>query len=163
MAADRRKEDGRAAQESQRIKSPVLIVDDNESNLRLLRAILDAEGYPVKSARDAEEALGLLETWQPDLILMDIQLPGINGLELTRRLKSNPRYRGIVIVALTAYAMKGDEDKARNAGCDGYITKPIDTRRLPMVIEECLRRAATQAQTPVALPKRRIRAKGKGR
>src|SRR5689334_6892888 len=87
----------------------VLIVDDNESNLRLMEAVLDAEGYVVKSAMDAEEALALLQTWRPALILMDIQLPGIDGLELTRRLKNDPRFSRIVIVALTAYAMKGDE------------------------------------------------------
>jgi len=120
----------------------ILIVDDNESNVRLLRAILDAEGYPLKSAMDAEEALALLQTWQPDLILMDIQLPGIDGLELTRRLKRDPRHRKIVIVALTAYAMKGDEDKARDAGCNGYVTKPIDTRTLPGLIERYLSGAA---------------------
>jgi CheY-like chemotaxis protein len=131
---------------------PILIVDDNESNLRLMRAILDSEGYPVKSATDAEEALRLLQTWHPDLILMDIQLPGIDGLELTRRLKRDPRYSRIVIVALTAYAMKGDEGKARDAGCDGYITKPIDTRRLPILIEEYLGHATGKP-----------RARGKGR
>jgi two-component system, cell cycle response regulator DivK len=112
----------------------ILIVDDNQSNLRLMEAILSAEDYGVKCAKDAEEALELLRNWQPKLILMDIQLPGIDGLELTRRLKKNPRYNQIVIIALTAYAMKGDEDKARTAGCDGYITKPIDTRTLPAVL-----------------------------
>ncbi len=94
---------------------------------------------------------------------MDIQLPGIDGLELTRRLKSDPRYRTIVILALTAYAMKGDEDKARAAGCDGYITKPIDTRRLPIVIKEHLQCVAAKAKAPAAMPKRRSRARGKER
>lgn len=141
----------------------ILIVDDNESNLRLMQAILDIEGYPVKSAMDAEKALRLLQSWQPALILMDIQLPGIDGLELTRRLKRDPRYSGIVIVALTAYAMKGDEDKALDAGCDGYITKPLDTRRLPVLIEQYLQRGASKAKTPAALPRRRSAARGKDR
>jgi CheY-like chemotaxis protein len=129
---------------------PILIVDDNESNLRLMQAILDAEGYPVKSAIDAEEALAMLESWQPDLILMDIQMPGIDGLELTRRLKRDPRYRRIVVVALTAYAMKGDEEKALAAGCDGYITKPIDTRGLPAIIERHLKSFSPPAKVPSA-------------
>ena len=136
---------------------PILIVDDNESNLRLMQAILDAEGYPVKSAIDAEQALTLLQTWQPALILMDIQLPGIDGLELTRRLKNDPRFSGIVIVALTAYAMKGDEDKALSAGCDGYVTKPIDTRSLPAVIERYLKRANSDGAAPEAKPGRKRR------
>lgn len=123
-------------------RQPILIVDDNESNLRLMQAILDAEGYPVKSAIDAEDALAVLKNWQPNLILMDIQMPGIDGLELTRRLKRDPRYREIVVVALTAYAMKGDEEKALAAGCDGYITKPIDTRILPSIIERHLKSQA---------------------
>src|SRR5260370_12844795 len=134
---------------------PILIVDDNESNLRLMQAILDAEGYPVKSAIDAEPALTLLQAWQPALILMDIQLPGIDGLELTRRLKNDPRFSGIVIVALTAYAMKGDEDKALSAGCDGYVTKPIDTRSLPAGIERYLKRAKSDGPAPRAKPGRK--------
>ncbi len=162
---DRQEEDGAwVARKSQPANSqPILIVDDNESNLRLMQAILDAEGYPVKSAMDAETALGLLQNWLPDLILMDIQLPGIDGLELTRRLKGDPRYSGIVILALTAYAMKGDEQKARDAGCDGYITKPIDTRRLPILIQEYLQRVATKAKTRAATPPRRSPAGGKRR
>jgi two-component system, cell cycle response regulator DivK len=126
---------------------PVLIVDDNSSNVRLMEAILSSEGYAVKSAMDADEALTLLGTWQPSLILMDIQLPGIDGLELTRRLKRDSRYSEILIVALTAYAMKGDEEKARAAGCDGYITKPIDTRTLTSIIARYLKMASTGKKT----------------
>ena len=93
--------------------------------------LLLGEGYDVRTAGDAEEALAVLATFRPRLILMDLQLPGMDGLELTRRLKADPATRDIVIVALTAYAMKGDEERARAAGCDGYVTKPIDTRRCP--------------------------------
>jgi CheY-like chemotaxis protein len=113
---------------------PVLIVDDNPQNLKLARVLLASEGYEVRTAVNAEEALSVLETFTPRLILMDIQLPGMDGLELTRRLKADPARRNIVVVALTAYAMKGDEDKARTAGCDGYVSKPIDTERLPKVV-----------------------------
>ena len=116
----------------------LLIVDDNPANLKLARVLLVGEGYLVKTASDAEEALALLSDFKPRLILMDLQLPGMDGLELTRKLKSVPETRDILIVALTAYAMKGDEEKARAAGCDGYIPKPIDTQRLPIQVAEYL-------------------------
>ena len=107
----------------------ILIVDDNVINLKLARVLLTAEGYTVRTAADAEEALQALGSFRPRLILMDIQLPGVDGLTLTRQLKADPETRDIAIVALTAYAMKGDEEKALAAGCSGYIPKPIDTRR----------------------------------
>jgi two-component system, cell cycle response regulator DivK len=110
---------------------PVLIVDDNAVNLKLIRILLAKEGYDTRTANDADEALTVLETFKPRLILMDLQLPGMGGLDLTRQLKADPRTKDILIVALTAYAMKGDEEKTRDAGCDGYITKPIDTRTMP--------------------------------
>ena len=113
---------------------PILIVDDNRINLKLERDLLAGEGFEVRTAADAEEALEMLEGFRPQLILMDIQLPGMDGLELTRLLKKDPATRDIVILALTAYAMKGDEEKARAAGCDGSITKPIDTRALPQIL-----------------------------
>ena len=104
----------------------ILIIDDNPLNLKLARVVLQGAGYKVGAADDAEAALKVLLTWTPKLILMDLQLPGMDGLALTRRLKADPVLKKIVIIALTAYAMKGDEEKARAAGCDGYITKPID-------------------------------------
>lgn len=106
----------------------VLIVDDNPDNLTLTEIILETEGYQLRSAEDAESALKALENFHPNLILMDVQLPGMDGLELTRILRSDDRFSGIKVVALTAYAMKGDAEAALAAGCDGYITKPIDTR-----------------------------------
>jgi CheY-like chemotaxis protein len=112
----------------------ILIVDDNAINLKLARVLLQGEGYAVATASDAEEALETLKTCHPALILMDIQLPGMDGLSLTRQLKADPATRDIVIVALTAYAMKGDDLKAFEAGCDGYITKPIDLDTLPGAI-----------------------------
>ena len=116
----------------------VLIVDDNLANLKLARVVLAGEGYDVHTAYDAEEAVRAIASCRPRLILMDIQLPGMDGLELTRRLKSSPEHRHIVIVALTAYAMKGDEEKAKAAGCDGYVTKPIDPETLPTIVASYL-------------------------
>jgi CheY-like chemotaxis protein len=124
---------------------PILVVDDNPHNLKLVRVLLASEGYMVRAARDAEEALHILESFEPQLILMDIQLPGMSGLELTRRLKTDPEHRDVVIVALTAYAMKGDEERALAAGCDGYITKPIDIDSLPQLVSEHL--AMTRARS----------------
>jgi two-component system, cell cycle response regulator DivK len=112
----------------------ILIVDDNPVNLKLARLLLTKEGFEVRTAPDAEEALRVLEEFAPNLILMDVQLPGMDGLELTRFLKADPRRRDILIVALTAYAMADDERAARAAGCDGFVTKPIDTRALPALL-----------------------------
>ncbi len=123
---------------------PILIVDDNAMNLKLTQVLLSSLGYTVRTATNAEEALAALATFRPQLILMDLQLPGIDGLELTRRLKADPATRDICIVALTAYAMKGDEQRAHAAGCDGYITKPIDTRALPGVVAGYLRHDAEE-------------------
>jgi two-component system, cell cycle response regulator DivK len=117
---------------------PILIVDDNPVNLKLARVVLTSVGYQVRTAEDATEALAVLEKFDARLILMDIQMPGVDGLELSRRLKADPATRDIVIVALTAYAMKGDNEKALAAGCDGYVTKPIDTRALPAVVASYL-------------------------
>lgn len=119
---------------------PILIVDDNASNLKLLRFLLTAKGYDVHTAVNAEEALGEVLRRRPRLILMDIQLPGMDGLALTRQLKADPETSGISIIAATAYAMKGDEERALAAGCDGYVTKPIDTRQLPIDIARFLAR-----------------------
>lgn len=119
---------------------PVLVVDDNAQNLKLVRVLLRTEGYDVRTAVDAEEALGELEAFTPRLILMDLQLPGMDGLELTRKLKADPARRDIAIIAVTAYAMKGDEEKARAAGCDGYVAKPIDIETLPRMVRDQLDR-----------------------
>ncbi len=106
----------------------VLIVDDNPINLKLATDVLEAAGLEVNWAANAEEALRSIKALTPRLILMDIGLPGTDGLTFTRILRKDPRYRGIRIVALTAFAMKGDDKKAMEAGCDGYICKPINTR-----------------------------------
>ena len=118
---------------------PVLVVDDNPIDLRLATVVLKLEGYDVRAAADAEAALAVLELCRPRVILLDLQLPGLGGLALTQRLKADPTTRDIPILAMTAHAMKGDEEKARQAGCDGYIPKPIDTRGLPRLLARYLR------------------------
>jgi CheY-like chemotaxis protein len=117
---------------------PVLVIDDQRTNLKLVSYLLSSKGYEVRTATDATEALETLKGFQPRVILMDIQLPGMDGLTLARLLKADRATSNIVIIALTAYAMKGDEEKAVAAGCDGYITKPIDTRTLPETIARIL-------------------------
>ena len=112
----------------------VLIVDDNPTNLKLVSFLVKANGYEVDTAIDADAAIAAIAAQRPRVILMDLQLPGIDGLELTRRLKADPATRDISIIAVTAYAMKGDQERARAAGCDDYVTKPIDTRALPELI-----------------------------
>ena len=107
----------------------VLIVDDNELNLELASYLLAGDGMQVAKARHADEVLAQVQGLRPDLVLMDIQLPQIDGLELTRRLRADPAHQALVIIAFTAYAMKGDELKMLAGGCDGYISKPIDVTR----------------------------------
>ena len=116
----------------------ILVVDDNPANMKLVSFVLTSRGYDVHTAADATQVLAALETFMPRLILMDVQLPGMDGLTLTRRLKADPRTRDIPIIAVTAYAMRGDEQKARDAGCDGYVTKPINTRTLPDTVAKYL-------------------------
>lgn len=123
----------------------ILVVDDNPINLKLVTDVLEFEGYQILKAEDAEVAQEILATRLPDLILMDIALPGMDGLTLTRKLKANRHTHAIPIVALTAFAMKGDDEKVRAAGCDGYITKPIDTRQLPIQVAGWLNPAAAKA------------------
>lgn len=117
---------------------PILVVDDNPINVKLLSFVLESAGFEVRTAEDAPDALRQLASWRPRLIVMDLQLPGIDGLVLTRQLKAAPETRGIVILAVTAYAMAADELRALEAGCDGYLAKPIDTRAFPEVVAAML-------------------------
>lgn len=118
----------------------VLVIEDNLMNMELATDILTANGHEVLQAATAPEALALLEETKPDLILMDIQLPGVSGLDLTKRLKADPGTSRIPIVAITSYAMKGDEERALEAGCDGYIPKPIDFEQFYHVVGNVLKR-----------------------
>jgi CheY-like chemotaxis protein len=120
------------------MSTTILVVDDNPTNLKLVSDVLEFEGYNILKAVDAEQAQVILADNLPDLILMDIALPGMDGLTLTRKLKAAERTGHIRIVALTAFAMKGDDQKAVEAGCDGYITKPVDTRKLPGLVATLL-------------------------
>jgi two-component system, cell cycle response regulator DivK len=108
----------------------ILIVEDQEDNRAILRDLLSRAGYALIEAADGEEGVKLAQTEQPDLILMDIQLPVIDGYEATRRIKGVPELKSIPIIAVTSYALSGDEARARAAGCDGYVTKPFSPRDL---------------------------------
>jgi CheY-like chemotaxis protein len=123
------------------MKKTALIVDDNALNIELVRFLLEAEGWDVRTASDAAQATSSLHEILPDIVLMDLGLPGISGLELTRRLRADPHTAKLPIVAVTASAMKGDEGKALEAGCNGYIAKPIDTRSFVKQIDDVLNSA----------------------
>ena len=122
----------------------ILLVEDNPQNRRLAQFLLRPQGYMVYEATTGEEALELARTHLPALILMDLQLPGVDGYAVTRRLKADAATAAIPVVAMTAYAMPGDRDKALAAGCDGYITKPIDTRGFPAAVQRYLALAREQ-------------------
>ena len=111
------------------MSASILIVDDNPTNLKLAATVLELAGFQVAFAEDAERALDSIIAACPDLVLMDIGLPGMDGLALTRMLRADPRFERLAIVALSAFAMKNEVDQAVAAGCDGYLTKPIDTRQ----------------------------------
>jgi two-component system cell cycle response regulator DivK len=116
----------------------ILVVEDNLMNLELVSDLLEAHGYQVLQAETGRKALELAGKELPDLVLMDIQLPEMDGLEVTRLMKENERTRHIKVIALTAHAMRGDEERAREAGCSGYIAKPINTREFAGMIKDYL-------------------------
>ncbi len=116
----------------------ILVVDDNERNLKLLRDVLEYAGYDVRVARTAEDGITLAVNEPPDLVLMDLQLPGIDGVEALRRLRGSPRTAGIPVVAVTAQAMKQDRERALRAGFDGYVVKPITVRAFPAQVRRFL-------------------------
>lgn len=120
------------------MKPVVLVVDDNATNIKLLQFILESKGLVVRTAQNAREAEQQLADERPILIFMDVQLPGVDGLTLTRQLRADPRYARLEIVAVTAYAMARDEAAARAAGCDGFIAKPIDSRAIMAIADRLL-------------------------
>jgi CheY-like chemotaxis protein len=128
----------------------ILVVDDHPQNLKLVRLVLAAEGHNVTTAASADEALRAIDAHAPALILMDLQMPGMDGLELTRRLRTDPAQSGTVIIALTAYAMRGDRERALAAGCDGYMAKPIDTGALASLVAQWVARRASPDVDPTA-------------
>jgi CheY-like chemotaxis protein len=119
----------------------ILIVEDNPQNMRLIEMTLEVRGYSLLEAEDGEKALNTAIRERPDLIIMDIQLPKMNGLEVVRRLRQKPEFARTPIIAITAYAMKADEEKSLEAGCNAYFHKPIDTRELPVFIAEMLQKS----------------------
>lgn len=116
----------------------VLVVEDHEDNRRILHDLLRSAGYEYREAVTGEDGVRLAGEYRPDLILMDIQLPGLDGYEATRQIKANPTLRAIPIIAVTSYALSGDDAKAKEAGCDGYVTKPFSPRALLVKIREYL-------------------------
>ncbi|RJP16624.1 MAG: response regulator [Candidatus Abyssobacteria bacterium SURF_5] len=118
----------------------ILVVEDNLMNMELAVDLLTLQGYEVLEAHTGLEALEITGKEELDLILMDVQLPGMDGLTLTKKIRENPKTRNIPIVALTAHAMKGDEERILQQGCTGYISKPIDTREFPKAVERFIRK-----------------------
>jgi CheY-like chemotaxis protein len=125
----------------------ILIIEDNLLNLELAKVLLEADGYVVDSARTAEEGLRMAREILPDLVLMDFGLPGMDGLSATKILKANPATRNLTVVGFTSHAMKGDEEIALNAGCDGYLTKPIQTRTFAETIQGFIASAGERQTT----------------
>jgi CheY-like chemotaxis protein len=125
-------------------QSSILVVDDNPSNLKLVAVVLACAGYNVVQAGSAQEAMALIDKSPPALVLVDIQMPVMDGLTFARCLKGSDKTSRIPIVALTALAMKGDQKKALAAGCDGYIAKPIETRKLPEQVASYLQNLAKE-------------------
>ena len=116
----------------------ILIVEDTEDNRQIMRDVLSSAGYELVEAETGEDGVAMARTHRPDLILMDIQLPVLDGYEATRRIKNDPTLRHIPIIAVTSYALSGDEAKARAAGCDGYVAKPFSPRELLLKVRELL-------------------------
>lgn len=121
------------------MRAKVLVVEDNDMNMQLVEYLLEEGGYEILKATSGEEALEVTSRTVPDLILMDIHLPGMDGLTVVREMKGSDRTQGIPILALTAHAMRGDRDRFLEAGCDGYISKPIDVKTFIESIEQYLR------------------------
>jgi two-component system cell cycle response regulator DivK len=126
--------------------SRILVVEDNPLNLKLVRDVLTASGYEVLSAVSGEEGVTLAATCDPDLVLMDLQLPGFDGYEALRRLREDPSLRSVPVVAVTAFAMREDRERARTSGFDGYLEKPISIRELPAQVSAFIGRGRAGAQ-----------------
>ena len=114
----------------------VMIVEDNELNMKLFHDLLEAHGYRTVQTRNGIEAMGLARQHMPDLILMDIQLPEVSGLEVTKWLKADPELKAIPVVAVTAFAMKGDEERIRSGGCEAYLSKPISVAKFLETVKQ---------------------------
>jgi CheY-like chemotaxis protein len=120
------------------MRKNILVIEDNESTRALLRQLLKGNGYGVLEAADGIEGLEMVEEEDIDLILLDLQMPFMDGCDVIRRLRDNPKYKNLKVIAVTSFAMKGDRERALETGFDEYVTKPIDTRKLPEIIKEVL-------------------------
>jgi two-component system, cell cycle response regulator DivK len=127
-------------------KPKILIAEDNAMNMRLMEMTLNNHSYTLIKANDGVEALEMIQRDLPDLIIMDINLPKMNGLDVTRTLRKIPAFSKTPIIGITAYAMKGDKEKILEAGCDIYLSKPINTRELPIIVAETLEKTASQSR-----------------
>ena len=132
------------------MKKKILVVEDNPLNLELVTDLLEAAGFVICPALTAEEGFHAASEMSPDLVLMDLSLPGLDGLAVTRALRNDPATRHLTIIALTAHAMKGDEALALHAGCDGYLTKPIDTRTFAAKVAAFIATANSRIPEPLA-------------
>lgn len=133
------------AEKKANMPKTVLIVEDNELNMKLFRDLLEAHGYATVQTREGLRALDLAREHRPDLILMDIQLPEVSGLEITKWLKDDEELKSIPVIAVTAFAMKGDEQKIRDGGCEAYIAKPISVAHFVEMVQRFIGRAAAEA------------------
>jgi two-component system cell cycle response regulator DivK len=122
----------------------ILVVDDNEINMKLIMLVMAGKGYDLVPAMDGLEALRLAESLHPKIVLLDIQLPGIDGMEVARRIRANPSIRDTVIIAVTAYATNGAKEQVLAAGCDGYISKPIAPMKFPSQVQEFVDQVAAR-------------------
>ncbi len=121
----------------------ILVVEDNDRNRELVKDILDIQGYHVLEARDGVEGVAMAREHKPDLVILDIQMPIMDGITAAKLIKSDPATRGITMIALTSFAMKGDRERLMEAGFDDYIAKPIDTRKLPEIVKKYLTKTAS--------------------
>jgi CheY-like chemotaxis protein len=119
-------------------KEKILVVEDNPMNMELFKDLLEVQGYEVHEATNGQEALDQVKSNEFDLILMDVQLPGMDGLTATKIIREDPKNKDIPIIALTSYAMKGDEERMKEGGCNAYIAKPIDTKEFPRIVARFL-------------------------
>lgn len=126
----------KSAEQGQGMAKTVMIVEDNELNMKLFHDLLEAHGYKTVETRSGVEAVELARAHRPDLIIMDIQLPEISGLDVTRKLKADPELKSIPVVAVTAFAMKGDEERIRAGGCEAYLSKPISVMKFLETVRE---------------------------
>ena len=129
------------------MKKKVLIVEDNELNMKLFNDLLEAHGIETIQTRDGRQAFGLAKAHRPDLLIMGIQLPEVSGLDITKMIKEDPDLKSIPVIAVTAFAMKGDEQKIREGGCEDYISKPISVARFIEIVRRYLEKVETGGQS----------------